>query len=292
LREAGQTFLHEHEHRTFPDHQPPESRRFLRVMTYNVHTCVGMDGRLSPRRIARVIAQSDADVIALQELDAHRGRTNHEDQAHAIARHLEMDYHFHPAWQVEEEKYGDAILSRFPIHLVKADSLLPGNHRREPRGALWVELELPWEESRLQILNTHLSIYPKERYEQAAALFTDGWIDEAWKCGPVILAGDFNAHPGMDTYELMAKRLLDVQISPPSGTAKSAPSSTWISRRPLVRIDHIFTSHNDFCVHSARVIDSQLAANASDHLPLVADLELVGLRNEALATNRNQAAST
>ncbi|MFW6303017.1 MAG: alkaline phosphatase family protein, partial [Candidatus Sumerlaeota bacterium] len=68
----------------------------IRVMTYNVHSCIGMDGKISTRRIARVIAQSGADIIALQELDCHRFRTAGEDQALKIARYLNMEHHFHP----------------------------------------------------------------------------------------------------------------------------------------------------------------------------------------------------
>ncbi len=76
--------------------RPLKRRNTLRVMTYNVHSCVGMDGRLSTSRIARIIAQCRPDIVALQELDVGRGRTGGIDQAHAIAQELEMEFHFHP----------------------------------------------------------------------------------------------------------------------------------------------------------------------------------------------------
>ncbi|MFH1602659.1 MAG: endonuclease/exonuclease/phosphatase family protein [Pseudomonadota bacterium] len=66
-------------------------------MTYNVHSCIGMDGKLAPERIARVIARCAPDIVALQELDVGRARTAGADQAHLIAHYLEMDFHFHPA---------------------------------------------------------------------------------------------------------------------------------------------------------------------------------------------------
>jgi len=47
----------------------------LRIMTYNVHRCVGVDGRADPRRIAEVIAAYQPDIVALQELDVGRLRT-------------------------------------------------------------------------------------------------------------------------------------------------------------------------------------------------------------------------
>ena len=97
----------------------------LRLLTYNVRSCRGTDGRLSPERIAEVIAGARPDVVALQELDVGRTRTNGLDQAHAVARELGMRFHFHPALHVEEERYGDALLSALPMRLVKAGPL-PG----------------------------------------------------------------------------------------------------------------------------------------------------------------------
>ena len=80
--------------------RPPQS---VRVMTYNVHNCLGMDGRLSLERIARIITRYDPDVVALQEIDVNRARTGNVDQAHQIARMLNMEYHFHPSFMVKEE---------------------------------------------------------------------------------------------------------------------------------------------------------------------------------------------
>src|SRR5262245_3674505 len=91
----------------------------LRVMSYNVHRCVGCDGVRSPDRIAHVIARYRPDVAALQELDVGHARTRYHDQPALIANALEMHYHFHPAITVAEEGYGDAVLSRYPLRLVR-----------------------------------------------------------------------------------------------------------------------------------------------------------------------------
>src|SRR4029078_12710131 len=88
-------------------------------MTYNVHRCVGADGRADPRRIADVIAACQPDMVALQELDVGRLRTGGIDQAHAIAAPRAMWLAFQPALQVEEELYGDAILTALPMRLMK-----------------------------------------------------------------------------------------------------------------------------------------------------------------------------
>ena len=69
----------------------------LRLMTYNVHRCVGTDRKLDVERVAEVIAAENADVVALQELDVRRARTKGVDQAHRLAELLKMRSHFHPA---------------------------------------------------------------------------------------------------------------------------------------------------------------------------------------------------
>ncbi|MGZ8364537.1 MAG: endonuclease/exonuclease/phosphatase family protein, partial [Caulobacteraceae bacterium] len=109
-------------------------------MTYNVHRCVGVDGVLDVGRIAAVIAASRPDIVALQELDCRRARTGGVDQAHEIAERLGMQFHFNAALRVEEELYGDAILSMAPI-TVKAAGPLPTSSSvkgLETRGAIWV----------------------------------------------------------------------------------------------------------------------------------------------------------
>ena len=75
-----------------------------RILTYNVHRCVGVDGRLSPERVAEVIAAADPDIVALQEVDVRRARTGGIDQAEVLARELGMQMHFHPALRVLEER--------------------------------------------------------------------------------------------------------------------------------------------------------------------------------------------
>ena len=70
-----------------------------RIVTYNVHRCVGTDRRLNVARVAEVLAALNPDIVALQELDVGRRRTGYADQAHEIAARLKMASHFHPAAQ-------------------------------------------------------------------------------------------------------------------------------------------------------------------------------------------------
>ena len=238
----------------------------LRIMTYNVHRCVGADGRADPRRIAEVIAACQPDMVALQELDVGRLRTGGIDQAHAIAHLLGMSVHFHPALQVEEELYGDAILTALPMRLVKA-GLLPGSVGFEPRGALWAAVEANGTE--IQIINTHLGLPAYERMAQAKTLLGQNWLGHPDCRDPVILLGDFNARRRSVVYRMFTARLRDAQL-----VLHKRARRTFPARMPMLRIDHIFCSRS-VDVLGVEVPRSQLVRTASDHLPLVMDFRIV-----------------
>lgn len=250
----------------------------LRVMTYNVHGCVGMDRKLDPERIARVIARARPDVVALQELDVGRRRSRGIDQAHLIARCLEMDFHFHPAMHLEEERYGDAILTHLPQRLVKAGPLpgLAGKPGLEPRGALWVAVELHGTE--VQIVTTHLGLYPRERITQAATLLGSDWLAHPQCRGPAILCGDFNALPSSPVCRAIGAQLRDAQVE----AKHHRPQATFSSRLPRMRIDHIFINP-ELEVSGIEIPHSELAQVASDHLPLLAEIR-IPVRRSAAAT--------
>ncbi|MEW6039227.1 MAG: endonuclease/exonuclease/phosphatase family protein [Pseudomonadota bacterium] len=244
-------------------------RRTFRIMTYNVHSCIGTDGRLSPERIARIIARHQPDVVALQELDMGRARSGGVDQAHRIAELLEMDFHFHPALQVEEERYGDAILTSLPLRVVKAAALpgLKGHPWLEPRGALWVTVELDGVE--FQVINTHLGLLPRERLAQAQALLGEEWLGHPDCRAPTVLCGDFNALPRSAVCRRLRGRLDDAQtlIQP------QRPRATFFGRFPTARIDHVFVDPG-LEVLDVEVPNDELARLASDHLPLIVELRV------------------
>jgi endonuclease/exonuclease/phosphatase family metal-dependent hydrolase len=244
-------------------------RDTVRVLTYNVHSCVGIDGRLSPQRVARVIARYRPDVVALQEVDVERLRTGRVDQAGVIAECLQMDYHFHPALQLEEEAYGDCILSRLPMRLIRKGRLPTPPHktRREPRGALWVAVDLGGRT--LQVVNTHLGLRARERWLQMRALLGEDWLGGRTQRGSVILCGDLNASPQSPVWRLCALTLLDVQ----TGAWEHAPRRTWFGWYPIARIDHIFVDAQ-FKVLYVDVGADYLARIASDHRPLFAELKI------------------
>lgn len=239
-----------------------------RLLTYNVHRCVGTDRRLDVDRIAAVIAEHQPDIVCLQELDVGRARTGGVDQAQAIAERLSMSFRFHPAMKVEAELYGDAILTHRPERLMKADALptLPNLRGLEPRGALWSAIA--FDGVTLNVFNTHLGLVPREQRMQAAALAGRDWLGHPDCKGPTILAGDFNATSITRPYQALARKLADAQrelgLKP---SIKTFPSSF-----PAIRIDHCFVSP-EIRVTGASAPLSPLARAASDHLPLVIDFE-------------------
>jgi endonuclease/exonuclease/phosphatase family metal-dependent hydrolase len=236
----------------------------LKILSYNVHSCIGTDRRLDPARIAEVIAAEAPDVIGLQELDVGRSRTQGIDQAHMIASLLKMGFHFHPALKVAEEKYGDAILTALPARMVKGGEL-PSHG--EQRGAVWVEVDLGGH--KVQIFNTHLGLLGGDRMQQVEDLLGTSWLDHPDCQGrPKILLGDFNAPPFTKTYRMLARRMTDAVAS-----ASKTPRRTFPSRLPLLRIDHVFLSP-DIVAVEARVVTTPLARLASDHLPLMVTVEI------------------
>lgn len=240
-----------------------------RILTYNVHRCVGVDRRLDVARIAAVIAECEPDIVCLQELDVGRARTGGVDQAHAIAEQLDMTFHFNAAMRVEEEQYGDAILTALPERRIRVGALptVSGVPGLEPRGALWIEVDIDGEP--VQVLNTHLGLVPREQRRQAAALLGSDWLGSPACQGPTVLVGDFNCTSLTRPYRSLAGRLRDAQ------RCADLPRSikTFPSAFPTLRIDHCFISP-EIRVTRIHAPFHPLARMASDHLPLVIDFEV------------------
>ncbi len=242
----------------------------FRLLTYNVHRCQGTDRAISPYRITEVIAATGADVVALQELDVNRARSGRVDQAELIAALLQMEFHFHPAWQMAEERFGDAVLSRFPLRLVHS-AKLPGHPRgwRERRGAIWVDVKVDGRP--IQVINTHLGLFRHERMTQTEALFGPHWLGNPACRSPLILCGDFNALPGSLVHRRCLQTLRDVHrcLKP------ARPRRTFPTRLPVASLDHVFLS-DEFVVRHVEVVRTSLSRVASDHYPLLVDLGVPG----------------
>ncbi len=179
-----------------------------------------------------------------------------------------MSFHFHPAFMVEEERYGDAILTLHPLKLVRAGPLPGSNAVRglEPRGALWVKIDIGGEQ--LDVINTHLGLVPHEQRAQADALVGPEWMGHPDCTDPAILLGDFNATSRHGAYRRLAANLRDAKRE-----VRRGPMATFPARLPMIRIDHCFVSRSIVvtAVHAPRGV---LMQEASDHLPLVVDFRI------------------
>src|SRR4051812_33108118 len=255
-----------------PD-QPPIP---VRLVTFNIRHGVGADDRLDLPRLAKVLQGLDADVLCLQEVDRHYGkRSDDVDEPLLLSRALDMQLAWGPA--IEEpgsgdrpdRQYGNALLSRFPI-LVSDVHPLPGTG--EPRSALRTLVEL--DGGTLWVTTSHLTRRGgKERAVQLATLA--GLHTDAMGSGVVV--GDFNTPA--DAPELAELRALftdaweiarDKQDRSGWRFWRHDGGFTHPAGSPHRRIDQVWVT-GGVGVASAQVLDGH---GASDHLPLVVDLEI------------------
>jgi endonuclease/exonuclease/phosphatase family metal-dependent hydrolase len=243
----------------------------LRVMTYNIHSCVNMDGKVSPERVAAVIDEITPDLVALQEVDAGIPRTHYQKQAKILGEILSMDYRFFPVVKNGYQKYGLAILSRFPFQSVSI-GWLPGWYPKlnlQKRGVIRAIFQTSY--GSVNFFNTHLSLFRLERRKQLMALLGKDWLMAVPGYEPVIFCGDLNAVPVSPVYRRLSRYLTDAQKS---SISSKRPQPTFPSRGPLFRIDHIFISKH-FRTLRTGVPVNENSRLASDHLPLCVDLEII-----------------
>ncbi len=204
----------------------------LVAATYNVHRCVGLDGRRSLARVTQVIDELDADIIGLQEVST-------PDALAETARGEMLFGETMPG-------YGNAVLSRLPMrHIAALDLSYRGN---EPRGALHVEVNLS--DGPLQVIAAHLGLRRRERITQINEI-----IRYAAPLERVLVLGDFNE------WRSRKLRIMDRALG------ASAPLRTFPSYFPLLPLDRIWLRGEAVAARIA-VHKSPLARVASDHLPL------------------------
>lgn len=233
----------------------------LRLATYNIHRCIGMDGRRSLRRVLRVLAEIDADLVALQEVSAVGF-----NQAEHIAAELGLHVAFCPTIQGAEAN-GHALLSRRPF-TVNAVGMLPLDgpaSSHEPSGAIWARIQMGLRT--LHVVSTHLAPGGSDRAAQVDALLGPRWLGALPQGSAVVLCGDFNFAPPGRSYRRITARLRDAQLVHPRGTV----FNTFSTVCAVTRLDHIFLSPH-FSVSGLDSPRTLLTCVASDHFPLVADL--------------------
>lgn len=229
-------------------------RTRLRVASYNVHECVGGDGRRDPERVARVLREIDADVIGLQEVDARLGITRTSMQMRYLASTLRLHAVAGPTLQRGSGHYGNALLTRWPVLDVRQVDLTV--YRREPRGAIDVDLDV--DGAVVRVIATHLGLLPGERRTQVRRLLDVLGRNHS---DAVILLGDINEWFAVGR----PLRWLHARLGRTAGVA------TFPAARPMFALDRIWV-HPRPALLSVTAHATPTARTASDHLPVTADV--------------------
>ena len=237
----------------------------FRVTTYNIHKCQGLDRRVRPKRIAEVLKEIDADVVALQEVVGMDEAAREHNQVHAIAEELGCDFRIGENRRLRGAAYGNAVLSRLPIVADRNHDLTC--RRYEPRGCLEVAIKPADSEIALHLFNVHLGTGFFERRYQAHRLF-DVIAGNGSLTSPRVVLGDFNEWTRGVTTKLLSYHLNSAEPEQRLGRARTYPGVF-----PVLHLDHIY--YNSFLkLDRIYVHRSRLALAASDHLPIVADFTL------------------
>jgi len=240
----------------------------LRVMTYNIRACLGIDRVRSIERIAGVIAGERPDIAALQEVDFERPRSAHVDQAAEIAAICQM--RCVPGASFDEPdggRYGNAVLVRDSAELVRHEPL-PTIEGTEQRSAMWVRVQTAL--GPIDIVNTHLSFRRRDRRWQAVTLLGDDWFGHPDMGERALLCGDLNCAESGGGCRALLRRLNDA----PAPLRKGNPARTWPTRFPMRRIDFVLTTP-DFEITDLAVVRTDASRLASDHFPVVASIRLM-----------------
>ena len=238
----------------------------LRVATYNVHKCRGLDQRTSLERIAAVIAELDADVVAIQEiLDVKTGKPEF-DQARGVLGALDGYYScFGENRTLYGGPYGNMTLSRFPIEVCENYDLTW--RHRERRGCLRSDIQLA-NDAVLHLFNVHLGTSFRERRHQGCRLLTEEVLNRREYLGPRIIVGDFNEWTRGLASKLMGNAFQSIEPKKFLRYARTYPGVF-----PVLHLDHFYYDSH-LTLRHFRLHRSRKALIASDHLPLVADFEI------------------
>ncbi len=241
----------------------------LRLLTYNIHKCVGgLDRRCDPSRVAEAIARFRPDVALLQEVeDLEGGGGHHEPQIDILSDRLGFRYrHFAPhtrRW--DGRRYGNAILSRHPILDAGLIDLTISLKKR--RSALHAKLRVrsPAGRSRtLHIYNLHLGLSGIERRLQLKRFLESRPLSRLHARAPVVLGGDFN-----DLWGSLGRRILSKE----GFRSHGGRLSTFPAFAPLGALD-AFYWRGDVDLSRLERGWTPSIRRASDHLPLIADVRL------------------
>jgi endonuclease/exonuclease/phosphatase family metal-dependent hydrolase len=233
----------------------------LRIATYNIHRCRGLDRRTMPARIAEVLREIEADVVALQEVigagPAGAG------QAEEIGAAVGMGWVMTTVRHLRNHLFGNVVLSRFPI--VHHSHYDLSWRTCEPRACQRADLDLGQGRT-LHVYNVHLGTAVLERRYQAPRLAS--FVHDHRVTGPKIILGDFN-----EWMRGLATKTLSSLFDSVDIHAHLQRRRTYPGIFPLLHLDHIYyEGHVE--IRGVELPRTRKALMASDHLPLVANVRL------------------
>jgi endonuclease/exonuclease/phosphatase family metal-dependent hydrolase len=220
----------------------------LRVLTWNVHSCIGADRRLDPDRVRDHIRAIAPDIAALQEVDSRRDRRDGFDLLGDCLGGHSAEVR---TVRTPDGDYGHMLLSRWPITAWREHDITFGS--REPRSM--IEATVESDLGRINVLCTHLGLSRRERRQQALKIEALAEADNR----PTVVMGDFNEPTGSGPVGRLLARTF----------SSAGRRATWPSVRPLFPLDRIFFEPS---LSLVRADVERGARLASDHLPLWADL--------------------
>jgi endonuclease/exonuclease/phosphatase family metal-dependent hydrolase len=237
----------------------------FRIVTYNVHKCRGLDRRVRPARIVAVLRETNADIIALQEVLSIEGSQRERDQARFIGEELGMHYYPGENRRLDGGSYGNVTLSRAPLGNVHNYEITWRG--REPRGCLRADATFG-QSALIHIFNVHLGTAFFERRHQARELVGVRILANPELRGARLVLGDFNEWTHGLASQLLSAHLESADVHLHLRRARTYPGAF-----PFLHLDHIYYDPPlellGLSLHRSRT-----ALVASDHLPLVADFQL------------------
>jgi endonuclease/exonuclease/phosphatase family metal-dependent hydrolase len=237
----------------------------FRVATYNTHKCRGMDGRIRPARVAAVLQELNADIIALQEVVSHTGKKKEQNQARYLADAAGLEFRVGETRKLRGAAYGNVVLSRFPIKETYVYDLTAS--RREQRGCIRCDLEVAPGKI-LHVFNVHLGTGYLERRKQSRLLIGREVLLSPDLNQPRLVIGDFN-----EWTRGLVSRSLQVEFQSVDIMFHLKRRRTYPGVLPIMHLDHMYFDKaltlEKFSLHRSR-----MALMASDHLPLVAEFRL------------------
>lgn len=227
----------------------------IRLASYNVHKCLGMDRRRQPDRIVSVLASLNADIVALQEVDHRLGGRPAALPVAMVTERTDLSPLPYALGPLSLGWHGQTILVRRTLSVSAIRRLeLPG---LEPRGAILAEVETP--QGPIRIVGAHLGLIRRYRQMQFAAIHA---ALSRRAPMPTAILGDFND---------WSRRGSGPDLG--TGFRLHAPGPSFPAPRPVGALDRIAVGAG-LHIHDAGVHAAAPAHIASDHLPIWADVRI------------------